>query len=192
MIELNPPETEWDVTYDRSVVKTLEEMQRSSGNLHDNVRKTLLDIVENPLKGSPKTGELKGYRATHIEHLVIVWELRSEDGGSPITKRTHIDKLEEVYIHGIAHHDNMTSTVSGADRPAKIERVWGVRFNGYDVQKEISILYDVDGAEIVNENWSNENGVVVSGTATEGVQNQIKEKVPESAEFRTGDQRVSI
>lgn len=163
----------WDVTFDQRFLSTVEELDRSSGELKDNITKTVNAIVENPLKGDPKTGQLRGYRTTHIEHLVIVWELDPE-----IISMDHMDKLEEVYFHNVKHHDKMRDAV-GTKKPLDISQHFTVTFETYDVQDTIAQLYDTDTIDVEDQQW-NEDGVTVTG-ALDGDSNTLTELLPESA-----------
>jgi hypothetical protein len=194
VIWLNIPPQEWDVVYDKDAVEALLELQQSSNELYENVRTTLQRIVASPLIGNAKTGELRGCRATHIEHLVLVWELRSEMTGNPIYHRDHLDRLDEVYIHGINHHDQMTSIVSNRDRPVRTERGWAVKFGRYDVQPALNSLYETDDVRIQDVEWG-ENKVMVRGVVTENSKSILKERLPHrlpaDAAVRVGEQRIS-
>lgn len=193
VIRLNASLQEWDVVYDRDAVEALQELQQSSNELYENVRTTLQRVVASPLMGNAKTGELRGCRATHIEHLVLVWELRSETTGNPICRRGHLDSLGEVYVHGIKHHDQMTKIVSNRDRPVRTQRGWAVRFNRYDVQPAINHLYETDGVRVRNVDWR-EKSVVVRGVVTENsktvLQKRLPEQLPTDAAIRVGEQRI--
>jgi mRNA-degrading endonuclease YafQ of YafQ-DinJ toxin-antitoxin module len=193
MIQLNASLEEWDVTYDRDAVEALQALQQSSSELYENVRTTLQRVVATPLMGHAKTGELRGCRATHIEHLVIVWELRSEKTGNPIYRRDHLDSLDEVYLHGIKHHDQMTSIVGNRDRPVRTQRGWAVSFDRYDVQPAINRLYETDDVRVQDVDWA-ENTVVVRGVVTENSKTILRERLPEQlptdAAIRVGEQRI--
>lgn len=180
-----PDEVPWTVKYDRQVVDELQHLSQSNGEIFDDTLKTIQKIANNPLCGSPKTGELKGFRADHITQLVIVWELDPH-----IVDRQHLDEVEEVYIHGIEHHDDMVDTVKGGRNPVTPRREFGVRFDDYDVQHVISNLYEVEGVNVEEENWGDEDGVTVLGYADEGAHERVAKNVPETAEMRLGKQQI--
>lgn len=164
----------WDVAYDKQFREKLVELETSSGDLKDNVTKTVQAIVENPLKGDPKTGQLRGYRTTHIEHLVVVWELDPE-----VISIEHRDKIEELYFHNIKHHDKMRDAI-GSKTPIELTREFTVTFESFDVQSIISDLYECDVTNVETQNWI-DNGVVVEGTITEEDQDVLDEILPSSA-----------
>lgn len=114
---LDKPETDWDVTYDTEVVEGFKSIDDEE--LRERVRTTLLNLTSNPMKGAPLS--VSGCRATHAEHLVIVWEVREGETGDPITRREQLTDLGEVYVHGVAHHDQTRNLLSGEDDPAGIE-----------------------------------------------------------------------
>lgn len=182
------PQTKWDVQFDQTVVDALKDSKQSSQELYENLMSTVRAVAEDPLKGAPKTGELRGCRSTHIEHLVLVWEVRAKDSGNPITSRDHIDKVGEVYFHGIGHHDRMTQLVNQTDRSVDFELEWRVRYDCYDVTSEISRLHDLDEAEVEREDWG--EGVSVSGTVSPESVNELTEAV-EEGEVSVGAVRVS-
>lgn len=164
----------WDVAYDTRFRSSLAELDKSSGNLKDNVTKTVRAIVEKPLKGDPKTGQLRGCRTTHIEHLVIVWELDPE-----IVSIEHLDKLTEIYFHDIKHHDKMRDAI-GNKSPIDTAKQFEVTFESLDVQSVISDLYNCDIIEVQTQNW-NGSGVVVEGTMQQTEENILEELLPDSA-----------
>lgn len=167
----------WDVAYDKRFRDSLAELNTSSGNLKENTTKTIRAIVDNPLKGDPKTGQLRGCRTTHIEHLVIVWELDPE-----IISIDHLNKLEQVYFHDIKHHDKMRDAI-GAKSPIDIPHQFTVVFDSLNVQSVIASLYDNNAINIETQQWT-ENGVIVKGTIHQTDKETLTKSLPASATIK--------
>lgn len=185
-IVIPAPVTDWLVKYDTQVIETLKEEKSGDGQLYDNLLSTLVDIVEDPFIGEVKTGELRGFRSTHVEHLAIIWENRSEGSGNPIQAREYIDKLGEVYLYCISHHDNMTSALRGYRKPGQSKREWQIRFPTYDIGEELHQLHEDESINVTDVDWR-QNGVVIHGTYSITSETNITNSFPPNAEVTIGD-----
>lgn len=170
-------DTPWAVVFDERFLDTLDNIGQSSGELKANVKKTIEAIIDNPLKGDPKTGRLKGYRTTHIEHLVIVWELNPT-----IITSDNLDTLEEVYFHDITHHDNMKSAIN-TKSPVAPTQTFTISFSSHDVQPTISELYNCNAVTLTQDpDWGN-TGVTVTGEVDDDGISQLTSILPTSAKL---------
>lgn len=164
----------WDVNFDQRFQDTVEDLDTSSGDLKNNVSKTVNAVVNNPLKGDPKTGQLRGCRTTHIEHLVLIWELDPE-----IISIEHLDDLKEIYFLNLKHHDKMLDGIA-AKSPVEFNHRFTVTFESLDVQATISKLYDCDEIHIEDQRWEQE-GVTINGSIQANDQTLLETRLPETA-----------
>ena len=60
--------------------------------LYDRFKKTVYNILENPLCGKPLRNVLKGLRRVHIGHFVLIYELDETHRTITLLSFTHHDK----------------------------------------------------------------------------------------------------
>lgn len=166
------PDTPWNVRFDRRFKEAFEDLEGSG--FQDRVRSTVAKIAENPLTGEPKTGVLKGTRTTHIEHLVIQWELKPE-----IHRRGHLDNLEEVYFLNVTHHDDMVDI--GRRGPSQMGGTeFRIEFDEWEVGAVISAIHGLDVTHEVEENWDS-GPPTVTGKIDANQRERLLNIIPDSA-----------
>lgn len=167
------PDTEWDVGFDKRFVDAFEGLEGSG--FQDRVQSTVEKIASNPLTGEAKTGVLKGTRTTHIEHLVIQWELDPE-----IHRRSDLESLDEVYFLNLTHHDDMEDV--GRRGPVESGGLnFQVEFDKWEIGAVMNAIHRMDGTSEIEEQWE-PGPPVVTGKIEEDSRDKILDIIPDSAD----------
>ncbi|WP_226042469.1 hypothetical protein [Natrinema sp. DC36] len=171
----------WTINADKKFLDKYESLKQSSGGLFDNLKKTVERIKDNPLIGDPKTGQMKGTRTTHVEHLIVQWKLDPE-----ILRKKHKSDLEEVYFLSITHHDKMRKGVRQS-QSVEIELQCVITFFEYDIGEELNLLYNIDCVALNEPHWKNDGKVTIKGKVTPMDRDILMSQLPDKAEIEFSD-----
>lgn len=174
------PAPSWRVRADKRFVKQYRQARDNAGNdFENNVESTIDRICRNPLHGQRKTGRLNGLRGQHIEHLVALWEV------SPtVTSREYTDRIDEVYLVGIVHHDDYERSLVNR-QPATPVREFTVVMRGEDTGHTHRV-YDTPGIHVEKESWfsrGDDQCVLLHGVRDEGAIANLVARLPEGVGF---------
>lgn len=162
----------WDIQFDEKFREAYDDLEGSG--FQDRVQDRVKKIANNPLTGEPKTGVLKGTRTTHVEHLIIQWELIPE-----IHRRAHLNDLEKVYFLNLAHHDEMLDIGRrGATDDETI--TFRVEFDQWEVGAVLNAIHGLEGSSEVETDWSS-GPPEVTGKIDERARDRLEDVIPESA-----------
>lgn len=171
----------WTINADEKFLDKYEDLKQSSGGLFDNLKKTVDRIKDDPLIGDPKTGQMKGTRTTHVEHLIVQWKLDPE-----ILRKKQRSDLEEVYFLSITHHDKMGKGIRQG-HSVEIELQCLITFFDYDIGEELNLLYNIDCLILNEPNWKNDGEVTIEGKVSPKERDFLINRLPDKAEIEFSD-----
>lgn len=177
-----PSPPSWNVRADERFINQCQSARKNAGDdFENNVESKINRICEDPLRGRRKCRTLDGLRGTHIEHLVALWQVSPD-----ITNRDMEDQIDEVYLTGIAHHDDYDQSFINR-QPATPHRKFVAILRGEN-SADIHRVHQTEHIEVTEERWAKANdddAVIVTGTFEQGHEFALDATLPSGTGLST-------